>query len=50
MPRATRCSVCADAPNVQLELLEPGSALTHALVLATYGGEVLLVHNSWRLH
>jgi ADP-ribose pyrophosphatase YjhB (NUDIX family) len=34
----------------ELDLLEPGSALTQSLVVATYGGAVLLVHNSWRLH
>ncbi|CUR54539.1 putative hydrolase [metagenome] len=34
----------------ELDLLEPRSALARSLVVATYGGEVLLVHNSWRLH
>ncbi len=34
----------------ELDLLEPRAALAQSLVVATYGGEVLLVHNSWRLH
>jgi 8-oxo-dGTP diphosphatase len=34
----------------ELDLLDPAEALRLALVVADYGAEVLLVHNSWRLH